>query len=315
MAGNQQEELLALMEQSRKEQATIAAKIATLRGDTPQEWTPVGQARQVAKGGGESVQEVSALRGHIAEMDFSIAERDSEIESLRDRIAGLQQELSQSQPPRSNVSWQEKYELERQSVEARVKIIAEMRVKRADTDRELRTLTALVESTERKKEEQAKVLHEEEKDFLRVRKSLQAIVAERQRLDAQADKLRESFVRCVGRANRALAAGILNVSIGGCPEEVAFATLRSADRDGWIIELFEDPDSASEFAAVSLSAAAGAAVSVSRSRWELHVRGAGGGNALQIRCANHDDFLKWLGALHFVGLLPQTELDAARTRI
>jgi len=62
---------------------------------------------------------------------------------------------------------------------------------------------------------------------------------------------------------------------------------------------------------VDLSEGSGASAIADRHRLEINVLSGSDGEPLHIKCANLEEYMKWTGGLHLVGLISKEECEEA----
>eukprot|EP00929_Paragymnodinium_shiwhaense_P114779 TRINITY_DN83293_c0_g1_i1.p1 TRINITY_DN83293_c0_g1~~TRINITY_DN83293_c0_g1_i1.p1 ORF type:complete len:328 (+),score=95.92 TRINITY_DN83293_c0_g1_i1:141-1124(+) len=308
--------LQELVQQSRLEQAAISNKILALRSDL--EVSTFG-GRGVRRDGGlrpgDVPAEIAALREQLAEMDASLLERDAEIDHLRSKVSGMEAEMQRAiKEPHFASVWQVKYEEAQRMSDLRGQQVAELKLDDDARLREVHVLSQYIKAVKAKAQSEDFKRSQVQKEASTVHKRLQASVAERQHLSVQVQHVQTGIVRCITRVSTSIAAGILTVNIGSNADLVAFAVLRSAG-DGGVLELFEEPDAMFELAAIDLSEASGASATADRHRLEVNILSGSDAEPIHIKCANTEEYLKWTGGLHLVGLLSKDEAETALKKL
>jgi hypothetical protein len=314
MAENDASQVLQnLVAQSRAEQAAISSKILALRSDLD----PIsidgvqGSGTQVRNGGGQ--QQVSQLREEVADLESSLMERDAEIDGLRFKVADLEDKM-RSAVNSGNYSsvWQTKYEEQQRIVQMREQRAGELQNDQETRQQELTTLMSYITMMRKNGSQDERERTQKLDMFSNIRDSHHTAAQDRQYAEESVMHIQGGIVRCIHRVTQSIAAGIMTVTIGTDDEDiVTFATLRSSD-EGGVLELFEEPDANWEMASVDLSTSSGASASVDRLRYEINLRAGSGGEPMLIKCANPEEFAKWAGALHLVGLLPKEHIHVAK---
>ena len=140
--------------------------------------------------------------------------------------------------------------------------------------------------------------------------------SDQKQLVSRLHSLEDSFARCIGRVTQALTAGVVGVCIDEAQPLPRFVVLSPLPGGSAILEIFEEPDSHWELAAVELSpmgVGKKPPVTLDENALSLVTCGISGGGAAfkeavsspAIKCPDKASFEKWTFAFRNVGLLPQ----------
>jgi hypothetical protein len=304
MAVNAQQ-LEALVQQSREEQAVINKQLDDLRQG-------FGGHRTETR----TYTELGPLREKIAELESKLLEREEEVRYWQHQSENVQRQLGVELTSES-LKVYDAYEQTQKEVERHERVLQKLKADRNTSHKELEVLSKYLKSASEKRNKDDGARSNEADMNKQLRAELQMLQEDQQRLEKREGRMRLRVLRSVYRATSALAAGHTRASVGsGAPFE-SFAILHSAPEGGALLEFFSEPDMEQEMLAVDLRLGSGCSVAADATRLRIQLHGASvsGSDTVQLSCGRPEEYIKWTAALCRAGLLPAAEVNFALARI